>query len=334
MPDFRAFPPRKRGSPTAALYLEWSMQDALASGRIARLSPTVFRHGTTLIVLRHLSGLRALPRHDRLIHVIDDDWRAGLRDGTLPPAYRITLALREARAARRIETRAALILTASEVLAERYRARHPARTVALLEPAWPDATAPLPRARPTRIACLSAATHRSDFLFLRPVLDALIEREGIHLTISGNLPLPRSWHRHARIDVLPVMDWNGYRRWMAGKSFDIGLYPACRGPFNTARSRNKLLEFDQFGAALLCSQAWEPGRRAAADRRCLALPDRQEDWARAVNRLIDSQGKATALAARNRAALMRENPLARQKRCWDALLAGNKEPCTTFPHVT
>lgn len=313
----------QKWSPTASLYLAWSMQAARAEGRIEPLSPTVFRHGSTLIVLRHPSGLRTLPRHERLIYVIDDDWRAGLLDHGLPPAYRCTLALREALAARQIEARADVFLAASEVLAERYRARHPGKTVAVLEPAWPGAAGPLARQEPTRIACLSAATHRRDFLFLRPVLDNLLERPEVRLTVSGNLPLPRSWHRHDRVDVVPAMDWNGYRRWMMGKSFDIGLYPACRTPFNAARSRNKLLEFDQFGAALLCSQGWEPGEQAARAGRCLALPDRQEDWARALGNLIDGRLDAAALAARNREALTREKPLARQQRAWEAILAGN-----------
>jgi hypothetical protein len=313
----------QRWSPTADLYLEWSLQAARAEGRIERLSPTVFRHAATLIVLRHLSGLRALPRHDRLVYVIDDDWRAGLLDGSLPPAYRCTLAFREALAARWIETRAEIILVASEVLAARYRARHPGKTVAVLEPAWPEATSPLARPRPSTIAYLSAATHRRDFLFLQPVLRDLLERREIRLTISGNLPVPRSWHRHERVEVVPAMDWNGYRHWMTGKSFDIGLYPACRTPFNTARSRNKLLEFDQFGAALLCSQGWEPGDRAAGEGRCLAVPDRQEDWARALTALIERSGEAASLAAQNREVLRRENPLAQQQRIWEAVFAGN-----------
>lgn len=313
----------QRWSPTADLYLEWSLQAARAESRIEPLSQTVFRHGSTLIVLRHLSGLRALPRHDRLIYVIDDDWRAGLLDRSLPASYRCTLALREALAAPRLEARAEIILVASKVLAARYRARHPGKTVAVLEPAWPAATGPLARQRPTTIAYLSAATHRRDFLFLQPVLSDLLERQEIRLTISGNLPMPRSWHQHDRVDVVPAMNWNGYRHWMTGKSFDIGLYPACRAPFNAARSRNKLLEFDQFGAALLCSQGWEPGNRAAGAGRCLALPDRQEDWARALKALIEGRGDAASLAARNREVLTRENPLARQQRTWEAVFAGD-----------
>lgn len=310
----------QRWLPTAHLYLEWSMRDARAEGRIERLSQTVYRHGATLIVLRHLSGLRRLPRHQRLIYVIDDDWRAGLSDGSLPPSYRFKLALREALAARRIEARAARILVASDVLAARYRARFPGKPVALLEPAWPGASAPLARERPTTIACLSAATHRRDFVFLQPVLRELLGRRGIRLTISGNLPVPRAWIGHDRVDIVPAMDWKGYRRWMVEKSFDIGLYPACRGPFNAARSRNKLLEFDQFGAALVCSDGWEPGRRAAAEGRCLALPDRPEEWSRTLDALLDSRGYATALALRNRETLRGEDPLSRQRRVWEAVL--------------
>jgi len=320
----------QKSLPSAQLYLAWSMRDALAQGRIERLSQTVYRHASTLIVIRHLSGRRALPRHDRLIYVIDDDWRAGIGDRSLPASYRIKLALREALAAHRIEARADVILAASDVLAARYRARFPDKSIAVLEPAWPKAASLLARERPIHLACLSAATHRRDFSFLQPVLSDLLTRRGVRLTVRANAPVPRAWRHHERVDVVPAMDWTGYAAWRVGKSFDIGLYPTCRAPFNAARSRNKLLEFDQFGAALLCSDSWGPGRRAATEERCLALPDRQGDWARTLTMLIDRPGYATSFAKRNREALLGEDPLSRQRRIWEAVLTrDNSSPYST-----
>ena len=307
-------------SPSADLYFAFSMSADLKNGTATQLTPTVFLLDDTLVVVRHLSGLRRWPSAKRLIYVIDDDWRAGLRDAALPFGYRAKLALREARQARHLERRADVILCGSEFLRERLQLRWPNKTVRLLEPAWPRARSPLPAERPKRVAYLSAATHRADFEFIEPILDTALSEFQVHLTVTANAPLPSSWTNRPGITIVPVMTWRSYRNWMVTENFDIGLYPTCDTPFNAARSSNKLLEYDQFGAALICSSSWHAGSAAAKEGRCITCPDHQADWQNALRILVENLGEANSIASANRRALAREDPLISQRKSWFEIL--------------
>lgn len=307
-------------SPSAELYFAFSMEKEIQKGTARQVSPTAYFIDDTLVVARHLSGLRRLPKFKRLIYVIDDDWRAGIRDSTLPIGYRAKLVFREARQARFLERRADVILCSSDAVRERLKRRWPTKDVDILEPAWPLSQSSLAKKTPKHVAYLSAATHRADFEFLKPVLDFTLSEFSFHLTITANAPVPRSWVNHTNVTIVPVLDWHGYRDWMLSQEFDIGLYPACASQFNAMRSRNKLLEYDQFGAALLCSSAWSPGASAATENRCVVCSDRQSDWQQEIGRLLKTPGRANAIATANRAAITREDPLNSQRRHWLRIL--------------
>ena len=310
----------QRTSPSADLYFAGSMERDLESGIAVQLSPTVFCIDDALVVVRHLSGLRSEPDTKRLIYVVDDDWRAGLSDHSLSLGYRANLALREARQGRRLERRANVILTSTTALADQIKSRWPNKHVETLEPAWPQATTGLSAERPIQLAYLSAATHRADFEFIKPVLETVISHKRLHLTVTANAPIPPAWKTASNVTVLPVLDWGGYKNWMGGKEFDIGLYPIRDTPFNAMRSRNKLLEFDQFGAALLCSKTWQPGARAAAENRCIALANDVSEWQAALPNLCDTPGSAKSLACANRRAIAIENPQEVQRLLWCRIL--------------
>lgn len=296
------------------------MAAELSAGQIKRLSPTVFLAGLTLIVVRHLSGLRHVPRHKRLIFVIDDDWRAGIRDRQLPLSYRLQLAFRERQSARRLEKVADVILASSVHLVERYRALYPGREVGLLEPVWPASETPLASEVPRHLCYLSAATHRRDFEFVSPLLNRLVARPDLKLTVTANAPVPRDWYGHPRVSIVPVLSWAEYRQWMQGQSFDIALYPLLSSTFNSARSENKLLEYDQFGAAIISSCNWPPGEHAALAGRCLVAQNAIEHWADCIEDLLKVPGKAHRLAQKNRAEIARGQMIAQQRDLWINLL--------------
>lgn len=296
------------------------MQAELENGTIRQLSPTVFAVDDTLIVVRHLSGWRGWSETKRLIYVIDDDWRAGISDSALPLGYRAQLAVREAWQGHRLERRADVILASTPALAHRLRSRWPGKSIDVLQPAWPLTQSALAARKPVRLAYLSAATHAADFAFLEPILEKALSGFAITLTLTANAPLPPTWKVRDNVSILPVMGWQDYRNWMQAKKFDIGLYPALGTPFNRMRSRNKLLEFDQFGAALLCSHAWPAGAEAASKGRCIALPDDQSQWSQALSQLINVPDAANVVATANRAAIASEDPPKDQRSRWLEIL--------------
>jgi hypothetical protein len=310
-------------SATADLYFRLSHADLLASGQIECHAPTVFRWQRTLIVVRHDGGLARLPAHDRLVLVVDDDWRGGLGDANLPLWYRLQLGLRDGRAARRLEVAADVIVASCEALAATVRNRRPTAEVAVIEPAWngPRADISAGIAPGRKVAVLGAASHRGDSRWIAPVLAALVEaKPDVSLLWSGNHSLPATLANRVDVTTVPTLNWDGYRRWIAGARADVGLYPLRPGAFNRARSINKLGEYDRLGAAVVGSDAWTSAAEAARAGACLLVPANRAQWLETLLGLLDHPDRTRALARRNRAWLaLRDGQ--RQRSQWAALLA-------------
>lgn len=311
-------------SPSSDLYLSGCCADLLESGALERHSTTVFRFQRTLIVVRHDGGMETLPAHDRLIYVIDDDWRGGLTDRNIPAWYRGRLFLREARAAHRLEPMADVIVVSSNVMALMYRTRFPLKQVVVIEPAWADpeaaANTVLEERKILRLAVLGAATHRRDALWLTPVLTALLEaRSSLQILWSTNHSLPKALTGNIQVVQVPALDWVKYQEWIARTQADIGLYPLIDGPFNRGRSINKLCEYDRLGAAVVGSNYWCAAREAEKHGACLLVPMDTRTWIDRVLDLIDKPSKIEQLTRLNRLWLSTRG-LSKQRRLWDDIL--------------
>lgn len=310
-------------SASADLYFSFCHADMIRDGRIERHAPTVFRWGRTLVVVRHDGGLSRLPAHDRLVLVLDDDWRGGMGDANLPLWYRLQLGLRDGRAARRLEAAADVIVASCEALAVLLRVRHPAARVEVIEPAWCGPRADLDRRTgpQRRIAVLGAASHRQDSRWIVPVLSALVEAwPDLGILWSGNHALPAMLAGRADVTTVPALNWDGYRQWIGDKRADIGLYPLRPGAFNRARSINKLGEYDRLGAAVVGSDTWTSAAAAARAGACLLVSPSPAAWIDTLSGLLDRPEQVHALAVRNREWLARRG-CQRQRDQWAALLA-------------
>lgn len=311
-------------SPSADLYFRFSHAHLIDRGDIEEYAPTVFRWGRVLIVVRHDSGLSQLPSHDRLVFVADDDWHGGLGDSNLPLAYRFRLGLCDRRAARRLEAAADVIVASCEALATIIRHRNPLTTVEVIEPCWagPRAEMHVIEGTARRIAVLGAMSHRYDSLWLEPVLTELARgRPGISFMWSANHAVPARLSRIAEVAMVPTMTWNGYRRWLAGKRADLGLYALRPGAFNKARSINKLGEYDRLGAAVVGSDIWAAATEAHRFGACKLLPADAEAWVEELHNLLDRPGQITAMARRNREWLDQRG-LVRQRAEWSRFIVG------------
>lgn len=311
-------------SASADLYFGFSHADLIESGQVECHAPTVFRLGRTLIVVRHDGGLSRLPAHDRLVLVVDDDWRGGLGDANLPFWYRAKLGLRDGRAALRLEAAADLIVASCDALAAICRARYPCTEVFVIEPAWTGPRADLPDGTDTarRLAVLGAASHRLDSRWIVPVLRALVEaRQGVEILWSGNHPVPTDLEGRTSVTIIPAGNWNDYRRWIGGARADIGLYPLRPGAFNRARSINKLAEYDCLGAAVVGSDIWTSAAEAERAGACLLVPSNPAVWVETLLGLLDRPDRIRALAQRNRDWLALRD-CARQRGQWAACLSG------------
>lgn len=310
-------------NPSADLYLAWSCADLIEAGRIEVLAPTVFRAGGTLIVVRHLSGLRPIPQYDRLIHVVDDDWHGGILDRSLPGAYRLKLAMVECRDAWALERRADVFAVASQALGQRYGQRFPTKRVVRIDPAWPEPSLRAGSVFSADIAYLGSPAHSGDMPYVAEVIArTLSERPDLRVLIAGGHSMPAAWTARENIIQLPDLPWPDYWAWLQGVRAAVLLYPLGAGRFNAARSINKLMEADQVGAALLGSARWTAGISAAARGQCRLPGDSPADWCQAVLDLLDHPQRALDLVRANRAALAEQKSLVGQRALWQGLLWG------------
>jgi hypothetical protein len=299
------------------------MSDEISRGEIVRFSRTVFLADRTLIVFRHAGFLGNLPSHDKLVFFVDDDVVGGKHDPMLPFDYRSKLALFEARSYARLSTRADIIAASCPRLVDIIQRQFPGKRVALVEPAWPTPAQHLEHSHAdfARVAYLGARSHKQDFEFLVPIIEAvLLSGRRVVFTVSGEHSVPRSLQNHPGLEILPPMSWNQYQSWMRNRSFDIGLYPLLCSKFNESRSANKLLEYDQFGAAVIASSRWTAATTLGSEGHCKFLDDHPESWIKRILHFIDNPEAAQAVAQKNRQRTISMIPEERQRRTWRVIL--------------
>ncbi len=302
-------------SPTADLYLLGAFGDAVGpGGAVRRLGPGVFASAETLLVVRHAGRAEPLPRRRRLLWLIDDDVEAAVADPGLPPGQRLKLALLERGHGRRLLRLGAEVVASSAALADRYRGRAP---VHLLAPHWSlPLAAPSEPAGRLRIAYLGSAVHRGDLAFLAPALRRLLDaRPELELHLAANhraAPLAG----HPQVRPIRATAWPDYRRWLAGRRFDIAVYPLLDTAVNRARSVNKLIEHAIVGAAGLYSGCWPEARRVARRGAGLVLANRAEDWAEAIEALAADARLRRRLALAGRALAADLNHPGRARAFW------------------
>ena len=312
-----------RSSSTADIYFAWSFAEHLKAGDIQRLAPTVFLIDRTLIVMRHDAGLRQVPEFDKLIYFCDDDWRSGIKDPRIPREYRTKLRLVEAHAAGRLEKYADIIVVPSRVLLDVYKRIYPNKQIRIVTPAWRSVAQPhsLVQDENVQIAYLGTRSHKTEFDFLVPIVSKLFDQvQNFEFTISGEQRIPRAWADEPRLRVIKAMPWHDYQNWMTGETFDIGLYPLMSGSFALARSANKLLEYDQLGAAVITSHQWRSALPEGVEQECIFLNDDQDSWCKAIQDLIQHPEKRKSMVSASRAVIARQYSFKRQRDLWRQIL--------------
>lgn len=321
--------PNKTGSrgksfPTVDLYFKQSCRDWIENGMIRQISQNVFETDDHLIAIRHDQGVCRNRYGKRLIYLVDDDVGAAIRSSSVPARYRAKLLIADLKAMRRLEDQAEHIVTTSSVLQKMFLRKFPEKEIALLPPAWPIENLPIPlrNHNPLRIALLMGLTHAKDAKPLFAGLEKMVmANKQVSLTVSDNLAPPKAWKSNPRIEVVPVMSWRDYQKWLKTRRFDVWLYPQFSdGAFNRARSANKLGEAGQVGAALVASQSWLAGSEARKSGRCLLIESKVTSWIEAIENLLEARGQVYELASTNRRALLEENAPLMQHRFWARLL--------------
>lgn len=360
-PAVRGLVPRgiraEQQSPSSAIYVTEPLADlmvpfvhnnivssqapAFEPGRPVRaLTPNAFhaRDGDGrdhAIVVRDWSaaGQRRVERlrGGMLIYVIDDDVEAGVEDASLPASYRRRLSRLAERAYRHLVRRADLVLTPSDGLAERLRARVGDR-VRTISPSLTGPPATLSHHRadgPLRLIFPNTRSHRADWEVVWPaVRDFMADHPEV--TLATYLGRDGRLEGVASVEHRTAGPWPQFRMSLLLERFHVALLPGLPTPFNTARSHNKLLECAVWGAVPVVSRHLPYASLVREHDTGFVCGDNLSEWRDALEALRDPALRARK-AARGADFARRVGDPAIMRRRWLDLLALEAEPAPARP---
>lgn len=257
-----------RELPTSRLYFLNYLEHLPKSLRASAsyIGPNVFAIGRRAFIVRQTSafGLRQARKLDKVFYIVDDNFKIGSEDETLPADYRIKLRMLHDEAEFRILDICDGVICANASAAEAYRRREGLRAVHTMHPHYGPARPhpPASRARAVHLALLQTRSHLNDVRSIAEPLNAILARYPetslMHFLKGFDTGLAPS----KRIVEGKPLAWRAYMRWR--KRIDIGLYPLLDGGFNRYRSINKFLEYVHRGATPLIAD--NPAMRDLPER--------------------------------------------------------------------
>jgi len=149
-----------------------------------------------------------------------------------------------------------------------------------------------------QLAYCGTAVHRAEFLWLRPLLEELQQRQDhTHIDLFGDLEINRLFRHIPRLRVLHPMDWERYLAATGAGRIDLLLCPLLETPFNHCRAPVKFIDAARSGAVGLYSDRppYQGFIRPGIDG--LLLPDEPACWIRAVEALLTDPERRQTLAA-------------------------------------
>ncbi len=317
--------------PTTHLYFLNACQHAVRHlfrrGPIRRLGANCYEAGDTILLIRRDAEalMDRLQQHPpkRLVYLIDDDIEAAREDLSLPPDYRDRLIRFHDRYHSDFVARAEILVVTSPALLRKFSTHRDAR---LLHPIWHREPADdshfdsLDRGGPIHAIHLGTASHSAGLAFLKPVLEALLERHPrFHFTYIRRAPALGLLDAHPRIHRLRPQSWQRYRWSLPQKRFHLGLYPLPDTPFNRARSRNKLLEHGVVGAVGVYPCFWPTAMEL--DGGAILVGDTSDEWVAALSPYLHEPSRLRPLARTAHSILHEMNDPAAQRKFWGSVLS-------------
>jgi hypothetical protein len=323
----------RRRIPTTDLYFlnpvrHLRRHDERAAGlpRLKAIAPNVYAIGRTGIVSRYgsprdVDRLRAIGAR-QIVYIADDDFEAGAADPGLPASYRAKLAAFARDAWPALHEAADVVIVPSPALAAIYGAK-----ARMMHPAWPLSPASTDHfARPRRIEIVHIGTgsHRAD---LAPIAADLVELLNTHpharLTVFAGADAHEQLRRHPQVRSRRPMPWWRYKHVLPWHRFHLALYPLQAGPFNEARSANKLFEQAITGAAALMSPV--PALRDAAGPELadLFVNGGPRQWRARIESDLADVGAARERAERTRAHVISIDALGQAAAQWLDILGAD-----------
>ena len=315
--------------PTTDLYFRNPVRHLRGEQRslppIRHIRANIYVIGRTGVISRYatVEDLALLEKQGvrQIVYVADDDFEAGAADRSLPERYRARLAEFVATSWPAIVAAAEIIVVSSPLLAGAYGAK-----ARLLTPLWhapPADTRHFENPKRFEVAHLGSGSHRADLLPLTTEIAKVLGRHPqARLTLFAASDLPPPLTPGDQIRTRRPMPWWAFKRLLPRMRFHLAIYPLADGPFNAARSANKLYEHALAGAASLMSPNAALRVAAGQDLADIFVGGVAGEWRRRIEADIADPQAVRERAERTRAHILATDPAGEATRQWLAILAG------------
>jgi len=128
-----------------------------------------------------------------------------------------------------------------------------------------------------------SASHAAEIGWLRPVVEAVLERdERLSFEVVGGKEVYRLYRGLPRVSVVHPMKWPAYQAFLAMSGRHIGLAPLIDTPFNHARSCTKFFDVTRCGAVGIYSSGSACAEFVTHGVDGLLLPLDQQVWVEGI----------------------------------------------------
>lgn len=151
------------------------------------------------------------------------------------------------------------------------------------DPYWFDVRPSKNDSEMVRIGWTGAVSHYDDFVFIRPVLDEIMDiYPQVKMIICGDPRFPQMLKHKNRIEFVPSVDIEMYPMRLAGLALDIGIAPLVDKPFNYFKSPIKWMEYSLCKVPSICSEI-------VYGNYTKVTAATHEQWVRLLRKLIENK---------------------------------------------
>lgn len=304
----------EHNTPTLA-YFERAMQACtpgvpmvLLDTAKTKASDAQLQPGDLVVVVRYLTQAwrQCLERHypslSGLAYFMDDDLLdAAAMRSSLPTAYVRRLYQKAGRHEAWLRRYCTEFWVSTPALAEKYASLQPK----VVEPR-PVNMAP---ASMVRVIYHGTMAHRAEIEWLRGIMaQVLAKMPNVSFQVFGDTSVNKLYADLPRVQVVHPMSWPNYLYFSSTQQADIGLAPLLPSPFNASRGPVKFFDYVRQGAVGVFSNVSPYSGFVRHEADGLLLPNRQDQWVRAVCELAAEPERRRGLvqAAQDRVLAMQE----------------------------
>jgi glycosyltransferase involved in cell wall biosynthesis len=227
-----------------------------------------------------------------------------------------------------------LVYASTEKLKERLRGYLPALRITAGEIYCAGTVRRRPRPKSTcRVGYMASADHAHNLDQIVPAIELLLERNPqVQFEFFGSIPVPQALSRFADriVTTEAVAGYEDFLDAFSSREWDVGICPLTPIDFNLTKADTKWVEYAAAGVAVVASRGTVYDDCCADG--CGILAETADEWASALDLLVNNVDERLAMVGRAQAKLERQYNVTRLRNQLLAIIAEAHEIARSRRH--